>query len=249
MVQENKNQGWFEHWFDSPYYHILYKNRDFQEAATFLERLLFFFSPSPAAKVLDLACGKGRHARFLSGRGLDVIGTDLSSESIAAAKVHENDRLAFHIHDMRVPFLENHFGCVFNLFTSFGYFEEDVDNYRVIGAAEKALVPKGYLLIDFMNVHKVINGLVVEETRVIDGISFCIQRKLENGRIIKTISFEDQGQSFSFTERVQALALNNFEQYLAPYNFKITNVFGNYQLQSFTEKKSDRLIIIAQKGA
>ena len=57
---------WFEEWFDSPYYHMLYKNRDSKEAENFLNNLISGLPMQPGSKVLDVACGKGRHSIFLN---------------------------------------------------------------------------------------------------------------------------------------------------------------------------------------
>ena len=76
---------WFESWFNSEYYHILYKNRDYAEAEKFISRLMDFLCPKPDAKFVDIACGKGRHAIFINKLGYDVVGYDLSEESILEA--------------------------------------------------------------------------------------------------------------------------------------------------------------------
>ena len=86
MNNPAKIQNWFESWFDSPYYHILYKNRDDTEAQKFLRNLLRVINPPSNAKILDLACGKGRHAIFLRKLNYKVVGTDLSKLSISEAK-------------------------------------------------------------------------------------------------------------------------------------------------------------------
>ncbi|MCZ6900895.1 MAG: methyltransferase domain-containing protein, partial [Bacteroidetes bacterium] len=100
----NIKKEWFGEWFDSPYYHILYKHRDHEEARAFIDRLNIFFQWATSDKILDLACGKGRHSIYLNKQGLDVVGLDLSAENVKAAKTHENSRLHFYVHDMREVF-------------------------------------------------------------------------------------------------------------------------------------------------
>ena len=116
---------WFEQWFDTKYYHILYKDRDHEEARRFIDTLIKYLSPVPNSRILDLACGKGRYSVFLADKGFEVTGIDLSVQSIEYARQFENDHLSFYTHDMRLPFRINYFDYVFNFFTSFGYFEED----------------------------------------------------------------------------------------------------------------------------
>src|SRR5690554_744393 len=86
-----RKEGWFETWFDTSYYHILYQNRDFVEAERFITNLLAFLKLPAGSNCLDLACGKGRHSVFLNKHGLKVTGVDLSENSINEAKTFENE--------------------------------------------------------------------------------------------------------------------------------------------------------------
>jgi SAM-dependent methyltransferase len=243
---DNKTQ-WFADWFDSPYYHLLYKNRDLKEAEMFIDNLVDFMKPDVNARFLDLACGKGRHSIYLNKKGFEVTGIDLSQQSIEHATQYSNNTLTFYKHDMRYPCRINYFDYVLNLFTSFGYFESDREDASVINAIEKELKHKGKVVIDFMNTAKVIANLIINETKTMEGITFNISRKVENDFIFKQISFDDKGKHYLYEERVKALTLADFEKHLSANQLKVLNLFGNYQLQEFNQETSDRLIIIAQK--
>ncbi len=248
-MQDTRQQLWFEEWFNSPYYHLLYKDRDYQEAEFFIDNLIAFLNPSAHARMLDLACGKGRHSIYLNKKGFDVTGLDLAVNSIAAAQMHESESLHFYVHDMRQLFRTNYYDYVFNLFTSFGYFHCERDNFNTINAICKGLKPSGVVVIDFFNAKKVLAQLKTEEVKEIEGIVFKISKKVECGYIIKEIAFTDKGKNYSFQEKVQALTINDFEKYFTANKLKIVNLRGNYQLDAFDENTSDRLIIIAQKIA
>ena len=97
-------ENWYTSWFDSPYYHILYKNRDDKEAGLFMKNLTSFLNLSTSSKILDLACGKGRHSKYLNQLGYHVTGIDLSPQSIVYAKQFENDKLFFEEHDMSLTY-------------------------------------------------------------------------------------------------------------------------------------------------
>jgi 2-polyprenyl-3-methyl-5-hydroxy-6-metoxy-1,4-benzoquinol methylase len=99
-----KTSNWFTSWFDSPYYHVLYKERDELEAQLFMDNIVHYLNLPEEAKILDLACGKGRHSIYLNQMGYNVTGADLSSNSIAIASLNENETLRFVEHDMRIPF-------------------------------------------------------------------------------------------------------------------------------------------------
>src|SRR6185295_20361703 len=99
-MENQENKEWFESWFDSPYYHILYKERNEKEAQLFLDNIISFLKPSPGARILDVACGKGRHAIYLNKKGFDVTGFDLSHESVQYDLQFQNEKLSFYLHDM-----------------------------------------------------------------------------------------------------------------------------------------------------
>lgn len=239
--------SWYRTWFNSPYYHILYRDRDEREAALFIDRVMKYFLPPSGSKFLDLACGKGRHSIYINKKGYDVTGVDLSAESIKIAKTEEAGDLHFYVHDMRYPIGNEVFDYVFNLFTSFGYFNMRAENEAVLFASYQNLKPKGYLLIDFLNAEEVIHNLVNKEVKIIGNIEFRISRKHENGQIIKTIEIDDHGQKFEFVEKVAALTRSDFIGMLTQANFEIRDIFGNYQLENFKAEVSPRLIIIARK--
>ena len=238
-----QSNNWFASWFDTPYYHILYKDRDEEEAEFFMDNLVHYLNLPEDAKILDLACGKGRHAFHLNQLGFDVTGADLSANSIAEAKEMATGSLHFQVHDMREQFDEK-FDAIFNLFTSFGYFEDDNDNLKTLTAMRDSLTETGFAVIDFMNVNYVIANLVPEEVKTVDNIDFHIKRYVKDGHIFKEIDFEDQGQKFHFTERVQALTLENFESMMEEAGIYLLDIFGDHKLRKFHKTESERLIMI-----
>lgn len=245
MQHPNSNE-WFATWFDSPYYHVLYQNRDDQEARFFIERLCAYLHIPKGAKLLDLACGAGRHSKVLHSLGYDVTGVDLSPNSIAQANQCTAPGLRFFVHDMREP-LEDMYDVVLNLFTSFGYFDSVADNARVLNSVFDALLPGGTLVIDFFNAEKVVRELKTRQEINRDGILFHIKKEVSNGKIVKTIAFEAEGSSHFYQEKVQALDLMDFQQLLGNAGFEIAQTFGNYALEPFNSLQSDRLILICKK--
>jgi SAM-dependent methyltransferase len=241
--QNQKSENWFASWFDTPYYHILYKDRDYAEAQLFMDNITNYLNLPEEAKILDLACGKGRHSIYLNKLGFDVTGADLSENSISEANKSANEKLHFTVHDMRVPF-EEKFEAVFNLFTSFGYFEKDADNLMTLIAIKDSLSEYGFAVIDFMNVHNVIDNLIAQETKTVDGIDFHIKRFVIDGHIYKEIDFENKGEKFHFTEKVQALTLDDFEKMMDKAGIFLLDVFGDYKLHKFHKRDSERLIMV-----
>ena len=174
------SKEWYTSWFDSPYYHSLYSHRNHQEAADFVSRLINLIQPSKDAHILDVGCGRGRHAIELYRHGFKVTGIDLSHENIKYAKDKaKNEKassaLKFMVHDMRNP-LDTQFSNVLNLFTSFGYFKDPKDKIRTLESFRTQLVSNGVGVIDFLNPSWVLSNLIKEESIERDGVRFSIQR-------------------------------------------------------------------------
>ena len=237
------SENWFSTWFDTPYYHILYKNRNDEEAQTFMDNITHYLNMPENGTILDLACGKGRHSIYLNKLGYNVTGVDLSENSIAIAKESSNETLQFKTHDMREPMNET-YDAVFNLFTSFGYFDTHEDNIKTLKAIKESINEYGFGVIDFFNADFIIENLVAEETKEIDGITFHIKRAVENKKIIKEIRFEDKGESFFFTEKVSAFTLADFEAMMEEAGIYLLEIFGDYKLRKFYKSQSERLILL-----
>jgi SAM-dependent methyltransferase len=251
---------WFAGWFDSPYYHILYQNHNEQEAQNFINALIGHLTPQYLAqhpdmarypnpqgqiRILDLACGKGRHSRYMASKGFDVTGIDLSTQSIEFARQSETDNLTFYQHDMRKSFRINYFDFIFNFFTSFGYFDKDEDNILALRKVRESLKPYGVFVLDYFNSESVKSTLKTDYAQKAGGIDFHIKKRIEHGHVIKTIKFKASGVEYKFQEKVRLFLLKDFEYLCAASGLKIVEKFGDYDLNTFDEKTSKRLIIKA----
>ena len=240
-----ENTDWFTSWFNTPYYHILYKDRNDADAQLSMQNITQFLQLSKETHILDLPCGKGRHSVYLNSLGYRVTGGDLSENSIVHAKQFENDRLRFVVKDMRQSF-RGQYNAIFNLFTSFGYFENDAEEILVLKNMKNSFLEDGVLVLDFLNVEKVKASLVKKEVKTVDGIDFHIEREIKDGFITKHISFSDQNEDYSYTEHVKYLDLEKFKTYFTAAGLTLQHVFGDYQLSEFDPQTSDRLILVAK---
>ncbi|HEU4555913.1 MAG TPA: class I SAM-dependent methyltransferase [Chitinophaga sp.] len=240
---------WFKDWFNSPYYHLLYSNRDEKEAAMFIDKLLAYLQPLPNALMLDAGCGRGRHAKYLADKGFTVTGIDLSIDSINTAKKLENDHLSFFQHDMRLPFRINYFDVVFNFFTSFGYFDTQRDNDNALRTFKNALKHGGRLVLDYLNSPYVAAHLVPSEVKELDGVVFDIKREMHDNCFLKEINILDREKMVrtTFTESVHAFTLADFEAMFDRQGLRITDVFGDYHFNAYNEQRSHRMILIGEK--
>ena len=243
--------SWFKEWFNTPYYHILYKDRDFVEAENFIRNLTQDLQLSKDSKIIDLACGKGRHSVFLQHLGYEVLGVDLSEGSIEHNKqfetsADETPKLAFKVHDMRNELYPNvsseKVNAVFNLFTSFGYFDDDEDDRKVFSSVKNVLQNDGIFVLDFLNEKFVKNTLVDETTVTKDGIDFLIKKRIEENHVIKDIFFEYKGESFHYFEKVKLHTLEEIKNIAESFGFEAAKIWGNYQLEDFERETSPRCI-------
>lgn len=239
--------AWFKNWFNTKYYHLLYQNRDFEEAERFISNLIDYLEPKEGAKFFDLACGKGRHSMFLNKKGFDVVGADLSEESIKVAQAHENEKLKFAVHDMREPFQGAKFNYVVNLFTSFGYFDDDQEDVNVLKSVVSVLENDGVFVLDYLNANKVVSDLKPHEVIQRDHVTFQVSKKVEGAFVVKGIDFEDDGEEYHFEERVKLIGEDKFEQYLKLAGLRLLAKFGDYSLGEFDLEASPRLILVVEK--
>ncbi len=243
-------QAWYKDWFNSPYYHLLYKQRDETEAKIFIEKLVTHLKPTSEAIMLDVACGKGRHSKVLAEMGFDVTGIDLSEASIAEAKQSETDCLHFYQHDMRLPFRINYYDVAFNLFTSFGYFKTLREHHNAIRTIAQSIKSGGSFVIDYLNVAHAQSLLIPQQLVTAGGIQFQITKWQDELHFYKQIQVVDQkrfAHKHLYTERVAKFGLGDFTEMLAYHHLQVQEVFGNYDLASYDIKKSPRLIIEARK--
>ena len=242
-------KDWFVDWFNTHYYHTLYQHRDVSEAARFIDHLCAHLQIEKKAKILDLACGKGRHAIHMAKKGFLTTGVDLAAESIREAKEKGVENASFDIHDIRETYIPKGFDYVFNLFTSFGYFEDPEENKKVLAAAAGNLKSEGVFVLDFLNVEKIIPNLVAEESKILDGIQFHINRSYTGNHIVKDIFVIDNEEKYHFQESVAAFDLDALRKMTSEVGLEITQIFGNYHLNEFDSSKSDRLILLMNKAS
>jgi SAM-dependent methyltransferase len=216
---------WFEEWFGEEYLQ-LYPHRDAAEAeravALILERTAF----TPGWRVLDVACGAGRHCRALEAAGARCVGLDLSMALLRVAR--RVTRAPLVRADMRaLPIRPGSMDLTVNLFTSFGYFERDAEHTAALHEMVATLRPQGWFVIDFLNPAAVRARLVPRETRQLDGAEVAVARSVSvDGRYVcKTITTTGGRR---FTERVRLFSADEIATMLAEARVTIRHRFGDY---------------------
>jgi SAM-dependent methyltransferase len=239
---------WYERWFGAEYLDV-YPHRDETEAIEAVRLLLEGIPLQPGARVLDLACGAGRHLRSMHGRGFSAIGLDLSFPLLRRAKeANSTEKLVRG--DMRsLPFGKASFDSVASFFTSFGYFNDDNDNERVISEIRRVLRPEGYLLLDFLNAQRVKETLSPRDEGELDGRRMIQERRLvEGGRAVeKTIHLDGAGTGGAevFRERVRLYSPDELAELLGGQGLEPERWFGSYAGEPLTPS-APRVIVVAR---
>jgi 2-polyprenyl-3-methyl-5-hydroxy-6-metoxy-1,4-benzoquinol methylase len=239
--------SWFEEWFDSPYYHLLYENRSEAEANTFIKKISAALQIPQDAKILDAACGKGRHSLTLAKLGFDVTGIDLSQNSISYAKQFESANLKFAVHDIREVYKKEGFDYVFNLFSSFGYCEDDAEDNKAMKAFAENLKEGGTLVLDYINSEWAVKAMKPRDIIQRGETQFHIKKRIEKGFIKKKIEFLAGGENHTFEEQLKVINLFRFEKMFQEAGFELKKTYGDYELNEFISTSSPRLIMVAQK--
>ncbi|HYT82763.1 MAG TPA: methyltransferase domain-containing protein [Gemmatimonadales bacterium] len=217
---------WFEQWFGEEY-HALYPHRDEDDARRAVALIRRVAPWRPADRVLDLACGSGRHAAELERSGARVLGFDLSPPMLRRARARTGAPLVRG--DMRaLPFLPGTFALAVNLFTSFGYFRDDAEHALVLRQVAAALAAGGRFVLDYLNAEAVRRSLRPTEERRAGGRVVRITRRvsLEGRFVVKEIELPGEGRTFQ--ERVRLYGVEELTALLAGAGFTVTACFGDY---------------------
>lgn len=243
-------ENWILKWFNSQYYSLLYNKRDKNEAENFVQNLISnkHINSSSQPKVIDLACGNGRFSKALDSNGFEVLGLDISDYKIDLAKSQTYLHREFEKWDMLDPFPTKNMDIVFNLFTSFGYYDEDEKDILILQNVANSLKKGGLFVFDFLNVKFALDNLKPKETIEKEKVVFNIKKELKDGFIQKNIEIIDDGEfQFSVTEKVKFLELDFFKKHFPKIGFDILFTWGSYDLSPFQVDKSPRLILLAKK--
>ncbi|ULL17905.1 class I SAM-dependent methyltransferase [Paenibacillus sp. H1-7] len=238
---------WYRKSFGDDYL-LVYKHRDMQGAYDEVKRMIEWLQLSPGADVLDLCCGMGRHSMALNDFGYNVTGIDLSEVLLSEARKLDGQHLVCFLQgDMREVPLEGPYDAVVNLFTSFGYFEDDEQNVKVLKEIHRLLKVQGKFIIDFLNPEYVISHLVPFSTRDEDGITIEESRRIEDGFVRKSIVVKEGAEERTYMEQVKLFDLKRFQEMLRASNLEIDHVYGDYNASEYDRELSKRMIFVGHR--
>lgn len=243
-------KNWFKDWFASEEYLTVYNHRDSLDAQNLADLIIKTINPSKSGYILDAACGAGRHDLYFASNGYKIIGFDLSKTLLNKCR-DESIKMGLELGilqaDIRQIVFKQKFIAVLNLFTSFGYFDTDEENFRFVKHSYDFLMDGGFYVLDYFNKDYLENNLVPKSERNVDGLLINEKRYFENSRVIKEIVLTKENKSKQFCESVRLYDKNFIVNEFRNIGFKAYKIFGDYNGGQYDEKLSPRLIIIFKK--
>jgi SAM-dependent methyltransferase len=234
---------WFEQWFGEEY-HALYPHRDEEDARRAVDLIRGVVAWESGARILDLACGPGRHAAALERLGAQVVGFDLSRAMLRRAR--ERTHAALVRGDMRaLPFRDRSFVLAVNLFTSFGYFLDDAEHRLVLRQVAAALASPGHFVIDYLNAEHVRRTLRVPEQAASRDVRVTRRIDGDSRFVIKEIELRDEGRRFQ--ERVRLYGAEELESLLSDAGLHIVARFGDYDGRPLSPE-APRVILVGARA-
>jgi len=236
---------WFESWFGEDYV-ALYPHRNEAEAERVVALIAENVRDRDIGLVLDLACGPGRHSRYL-GKRWWTSGVDLSEVLLRLAKQKGTPAKLVRADIRALPYRESSFDLVVNLFTSFGYFDSDEEHQDVIRGLWRVMRPSGTFVIDFFNAHAVRENLVARDESIVEGKKIEQRREISSdGRfVVKHIDIKAEGREFM--ERVRLFSKDELVSMVERVGFRIERALGDYDGGPLTQQ-SPRVILFARRN-
>ena len=249
---------WYEKLFERDYYDYFYvggprgtltEERSSEQVDFLVEALEL----PEGGRVLDLCCGHGRHAVRLAERGYRVTGLDMSAYHLRLGAKSARERgveVDWVRADMREVQGRARFDGIVNLFTAFGYFDEEREDLRVLEGVARALKPGGRFLIDLMNrdglmgrfresgCDKGPEGGYVAEMRDFD---------VRTGRInVDMLYFPKAGRPKKHWHSIRLYTYAELETLMARAGLRVTRAWGNYDGSEF-RLRSPRMMVLAER--
>jgi SAM-dependent methyltransferase len=233
---------WFEEWFGEDYLR-LYPHRDDADAERAVSLISRSVGLSPGWRVLDVACGAGRHARAFRQAGACCFGLDLSATLLRIAR-QVTDAPLIRADMRQLPVRPGSMDLTVNLFTSFGYFDRDSEHSMALREMVSTVRQGGWFVIDFLNPEAVRRQLVPQESVELNGRSVQVRRSVSaDGRYVCKRIQAPQGREY--VERVRLFEPAQMSEMVESAGVRIRRQFGDYD-ESSLSPQSPRTIIVGQ---
>ncbi|MEW6356032.1 MAG: methyltransferase domain-containing protein [Planctomycetota bacterium] len=251
MARKQPKKPWHEALFDRFYYEFAFEKMEpsrTQKQVDFVEDAIGL---KGRERILDLCCGPGRHSIELARRGYDVVGLDRSAFFLQKAREKARDAkidIRFRKGDMRrIPYRDE-FDVVINMFTSFGYFEKESDNRKVIEGVARALRPGGRFLIDVMNRDFLVKHFRTRNWEEANGWVRLesVRMDWQQSRVTSEWVFIKGGRRRKIDLNLRVYSPHELIALLASAGLKVEKTFGGFAKEPLSPD-ANRLIVVARR--
>ena len=245
---------WFETFFDDVYPELFggwdaFPPERTEKEASFVVQAL---NIQPPARILDLACGHGRHSLALAKQGFRVVGVDLTQRFLdmgQRAAQEAGVEIEWHRQDMRRIEFNQEFDAVINMFSAFGYFEDENDDLEVLRRVHRALKPGGKFSIDLINRDSVMARFApVAVVREEEGVLVLERRDFEplTGINHSTVHVFKNGERRDHHLTCRLFNLTEINWFLSRAGLRFLSAYGSYEGEEL-DRLSHRLLVVADK--
>lgn len=237
-------KNWFIDWFASDFYQTVYNHRNISDANKLIELIISKTNLKQKSWVLDAACGFGRHSQIFAEKSMNVVGFDLSKTLLLRAKENliDLDNSFLLRGDIRNVYFKKKFDLISNLFTSFGYFDSDEENFSFVKNSTNFIKQDGFFVFDYFNQFYLEKNLIPSSEKEVNGIKISEKREIRDKRIVKEIIIQNS-KNDKFYESVKLYNKNEILDHFEKYGYKPKFIFGDYNGNNFDEELSERLVI------
>lgn len=247
--------AWYATYFGEQYFDIYGPMLSEERTAREVEGIIRLLDVPQGSRILDLACGHGRHAIPLAQRGYQITGLDLSEIFLDRAQAEAQARgvtIRWVHSDMReIPFADE-FDAIINIFTAFGYFENDAEDQQVLHQVHKALRPGGHFVLDLMHRDALVRGFqLFDVSRRDNGVVVTEERHFDQlaGRTsVRVTLFYSDGRRTELGHVVRSYTLTELAGMLRRSALEVQATYGGLDGSPLT-LDSRRLVVVAQKRA
>ncbi len=241
--------NWFEEWFDENYLEV-YAHRNTEDARQQVKIILKIIPLNQEDAVLDVGCGVGRYVKLFHEKNYSITGIDLSEKLIKLGK-EKNPALDLQTANAINFLKEEHYKLILSLFTSWGYYEEDNDNFLILKNIYHNLKPGGFFWLDYVNPY-LLKKIKNQEKNIFiskNNKKVTELKYLKGNRVIKEIEIASLSSSTKrhYLESLRIYALPELHDFFKKLDFTILKVMGNYNGDLYQEEKSPRVIFLLQK--
>ncbi|MEW6202103.1 MAG: class I SAM-dependent methyltransferase [bacterium] len=242
---------WWRDFFESEFYGGTLENFPHERTKIEVDFFLSILNLKKRAVLLDLCCGIGRHSIEIARRCYKVVGLDYNAKYLETARINaEKERLKikFIKGDMRrIPY-ENYFDAVLNIFSSFGYFEKDSENFKVFTAVSRCLKPGGKFVLDMTSRDWIVRNF--QEIRVSESEDTLIIEKgtfdVKENQVVSRWAWIRGGRKSEHECRIKLYPYSTHKRELEKRGLHIVGSYGGYDGSEYS-LDSRRMIIVAEK--